>query len=155
MEYVPKKPEKSREVKCRTRFSTLQDQAARPVERLGHLRVPEALDRPHCTCQSDLKLELLPFALKRVRQIRDQTQSSLELREGLDESAFRLRSLAGSAPIRNRLLQQAGFAERMSQNFGLRLHQRREALFERLGDPRVQFLAWDAQQHAVGGVPDK
>ena len=43
MEFGPKKAEQHGEVGDRTRLSALQNQFARPVERLGHLRVREGL----------------------------------------------------------------------------------------------------------------
>src|SRR6516225_6562560 len=77
---------KYRKMSDRTRSPRFQDQIARPVGRSGHLRVCVSLHNRQRARKSDLEFELLLLALARVRQVGDESQPRLQLRDRLDET---------------------------------------------------------------------
>ena len=107
------------------------------TEDFGNLGMHVALRLHQRHGQSDLKLELLPLAFGRIREIREELQTSPQLRFRLEHGGTGCGLPAGFGPIGHRLFKHAGFGQVVSQDSRLRFGDARELPFEDVRDFRV------------------
>ena len=119
---------------------------------LARLRRRLPFNKPQRRTQRAAKFELLPLAFRVVGQQRQLVQPLLKLQSRFRDRRAGRGPMTGLAPIVDGFFDETGLLIVLREELGLAVHRSGGLGFERLCDPRVQFLARTPKQHAVGGV---
>src|SRR6516162_4747543 len=139
-------------MKDRARSPGFCYQAAGMPEDFGNLGMHVALRLHQRHGQSDVKLELLPLAFARIRQIVEELQSSLQLCLRLDHCRASRGLLTGFGPVDHCLFDRSGLSVVMREQTWLLICNFGKALVQHRSDARVKLTPLAVKERLMSSV---